>query len=616
MQIGVTISNCFIVDNHVGVGIDNPFPTKVQWISDPRIVNCTFARNWIVLWNGDRDPSAPENIGWGRPVLLNNIFDSWRPDVPATGTTPFVGIHPYEIAVGALFMVQGGGNWLDLNPIQSYCAWEAGRENFPVALVGWPVPSGGAFTGPYPAPRVDLRSYVGFNPTVPRGTLFINDIFRNAGIQAVPGVDYSPNDYRLAPTVTKDPVPSVPHELNPLVNRGIRLGYVNGQGETIGGIRMARTRFNNPPNSPPPDDILLPPGLAGREPHATLHAWDWDCDGFGNPRMVDRSYFPVSTGRFDTDIDIGADEVDELIIAGYIDSTRVLGTGNTTLIGNHQRLFFVNVVDLTAQWQRPAFNVLDGKTYPWWAHVQGAPDGALGTNYTAGVPNSRRAQLRNDFSKPLFMRSLECDVSPHLLADPPSLWPLGFQPLQGQANDIYAANPWWWHDAPAVGPAFRHDNGAVYDNVNGTWNAHGLNNVIRNPFGMLFTTVVSGTLNPPGSGITPTGSGTLYLHPAYPVGLFVSISPCQGGGAQTYTTDLWGLGDAGVSCPDLVPTLPDERGLRANFQLFGATGWRNLQTLLSTRGPSVPIEESMLRGPTPDATRHHSRMIDEHIRRR
>ena len=362
VQIGVTISNCFLVDNHVGVAIDNPFPVEAQWISDPRIVNCTFARNWIGLWSGDRDPLAAENTGWAVPILLNNIFDSWRPDVPYSGTTPFVGIHAYEIAVGALRMFQGGGaSWVDLDPILSYCAWEAGRENHPVALPGWPVPG---LQGPgvaFPPPRVNIGSYIGKNGLQSRGVLYINDIFRGAGIQAVPGIDYSPHDYRLAPTVRKDPLETAPGELNPLVNRGIRVEFTNPLGETIVGIRSARRRFNSQ-QLPPPEDILLPPGPANIEPDATLDAWDLDCEGFGNPRAVDRSYFPPPTGRFDTNMDIGADEMDELIIAGYIDSTRVLGKSTTLLVGDHQRLYFVNVAS-TGPWPRPFFNLIDGKTY-------------------------------------------------------------------------------------------------------------------------------------------------------------------------------------------------------------------------------------------------------------
>lgn len=80
--------------------------------------------------------------------------------------------------------------------------------------------------------------------------------------------------------------------------------------------------------------------------------------------------------------------------------------------------------------------------------------------------------------------------------------------------------------------------------------------------------------------------------------------------------DNRGLGDAGAGCPELVPALPDYRGLRFNFQGPTATGFSNLQTLLSVDYviPAVPTE--MLQQPTPETGRQHGRMVGERLRRR
>lgn len=291
-QIGVTISNCFLVDNHVGVAVDNNNDPlgEPSHVNHPRIINNTFARNWIGLWSGSMDPAQP-NIGTAPIFLINDIFDSWRPGVGGVGTTPFVGIHPYEITVGAV-KATGASTYTDLNPIRSYCAWEKGRENLAVALPNWPTPAVQAYTPPFPDPRVDIRAYTGVTPGLARGTLYINDIFRNAGIQAVAGIDYSAHDFRLAASPNKEPTAPGLRELSPLVNQGI---YVNAlAGGSIGGIRMARNRFSA---IALPPDIESPPGPSG-ELNATLHAWDLDCEGFGNPRAVNRSYYSVGTGDY------------------------------------------------------------------------------------------------------------------------------------------------------------------------------------------------------------------------------------------------------------------------------------------------------------------------------
>ena len=227
-QIRVTISNCFIVDNHVGIAIDNSAPDAHD-TNFPFIIGNTIARNWIGLWNGNRGTGVGEiNAGWATPVLINNIFDSWRPDVPAAQTTPFVGVAWHYITVSELQYTTGG--FTPLLPMRSFCAWEAGRDNAAAGLPNWPVPTVPASrAGPLPPPRVDILPFTGTAAGSTRGTLFINDLLRNAGLAGP--FEYSANDYRLAPSVSTDasPPPPFPAGRNPLVNQGIYIGRMVGE---------------------------------------------------------------------------------------------------------------------------------------------------------------------------------------------------------------------------------------------------------------------------------------------------------------------------------------------------------------------------------------------------
>ena len=615
-QIGVTISNCFLVDNHVAIGIDNAPLESLR--NFPLIIGNTFARNWIGIWNGSRGPNEP-NQGWATPTLLNNVFDSWRPGLTATATTPFVGVHAYSLAVSDL-KIGGSPNWTAMIPPRSFCAWEAGGD-YPVALPNWPLPAlnPNLTAAPLPAPRVDLSPYTGFAPGSVRGTLFLNDFLRNAGLAGP--FEYSANDFRLAPSVSQSAGPPQPFPLdtNPLVNRGIYIHTLNGHVSGIGGIRM---QMATAVSGSPFCKVERMPGPPSEE-FATLHAWDWDCEGFGNPRVVIRDDFPF-TGNpnvGDTPMDLGADEMDDLIIAGYIEGTRILSSyvPGAPTVWDHRRLLFVNVADpLPRMWVRARYVQVDGQTHQWWGHVQGAPDASGGTNYTAGVAGSTRAAMRVANGKPLFMRNLECDFSPHLLADPHPMWPMGFV---GAQPDIYAANPWWWQKTLQGGQPFTHDNGALYDNWNpALWPVHGTSNVVGGPlpFNLPRTAVLCGILNPPMTGLFPSGGqGMLYLNSAAQPPVFVSVAPCQGGGIQTYSVDARGLGDAGANCPDLVPVAPNFLGRRFNFQATRAKGaYTNLQTLLSVDGLPPILEGMAGQGPSPETARQHGRMVDVRLRGR
>jgi hypothetical protein len=412
----------------------------------------------------------------------------------------------------------------------------------------------------FPTPRVDLTPYIN-GAGGGRGVLYLNDAIRASGVG--PG-DYSPHDFRLSPSA-RFATMTAPGHPNPMVNRGICEPCGN-----IVEITMSSTPSHGTGPIGGPVAFGIPPTY---EPDATVHAWDLDGEGYGNPRILNRSGFTVGPEiEGNTEIDLGADECDELIMGGFIEGTRVFSfMPPGTTVPDHRRVFFFNLASTTGL-IRPHHNAIEGKNWDWWPHVQGAPDAAPGTNYTTGMPGSLRAFLISSplTQRPAFMRNLECDVSPSLLSDPHAKWT-----DSNVFNDIYAANPWWWYPA-GTGPQ-PHDNGAVYDNVNVTPPApHGSLNYASAYFSLSFTPVLSGTLNPPGSLLV----NARYLDPYYNIGVF-AYGPCSS--STTYSTDAWGIGDTAPGCPDFVPmsTIPS-RGVRLNCQIRDYTDTfpfkHNLQT--------------------------------------
>jgi len=599
--VGVTISNCFIVDNTVGLAVDSDPPNPQQ----PHrliVVNNTFARNRIGVWNGDR---LNTNIGWGEISLLNCVFDSWIPGVPAASTCPFAGVNGDDLVVNQV--LTNFTFWTPNPPFgQSYCAWEAGKAA--IAAPNWQVPTPRVGNGtPMPAPRVDLTPFTG--AAGPRGTLFINDLLRNNPTVGA-GSEYSPHDFRLSPMVNTNAGPPPAGSFNPLVNQGITADTNPLLAHHIQALSMG--------NNLAIGWLLIggrPPGLRlpqatvpfGPEDFATLHAWDWDAEGFGNPRLTPRG-FPTPDVPNNTSgvpifqsIDLGADEMGELIIAGFIDSTRVLSrfVPQAPGITDHTRMFFVHNANLTAP--RPKANEIVGRDVTWWAHVQQSPSPA---NYTSGVVPSLRNFLITappppHQPKPPFMRNLECDFSPHLWPDPHPAWGVAYE-VQYGFTDIYGAMPWYWSPNPDPVAAFPFDNAYVFYNPAPGYPQH-QTNFTSASFGVQHTQVIVGLVNSPGSALDPTGA---FLSAMYPVGQLGPWSPCSTG--PNYATNAWGLGDSGFGCPDIAPIAgfgqPQWLGHRYNAQLI--TGLEsppesNLQTFLTVNGvppllePEEPSPENL-----------------------
>ena len=458
-----------------------------------------------------------------------------------------------------LIVSSRGTSAINLN----FNAWDLGRANqvrLPSAYApNWPFPSARTAAA-LPTPRVNIRSHTNAG-NGPRGTLYNNDLFRNRGIGSG---DHTPHDFRLSVNAASDPAeppPAPPTGLNPLVDKGLHLAGA------------ANMTFGNG------TVITRPPGLAlDAEDFATLHAWDWDADGFGNPRIHDRSDYPSTDYDY---IDLGADEMGDLVMAGYIDGTRIFSgdVPNAVGITDHTQVWFVNQIG-AVNYLRPHYNTWIGRGYLWWPHAQGSPDGSGGTNYTGGVLGPP-ASLRASFTSllPLFMRSLECDISAHLYLDPHPLWGAAFQVRDPfTVADIYATNAWFDTAPPTLPGVF--DNPMVYYNPPPGYPLHG--NLgsppsVWWPFFPQVSAVLIGMPNPPGTAanMTPT-----YLLTAQPTNVFGPFAPCSGSSATQYTVDAWGMGDMAAACPDVVPPIIGYEGHGIRFNCEVGPGASNLQTFL------------------------------------
>jgi len=523
-SVHCVISNCFITDNWVGISIDNDVDIE-NYRHSPIIVNNTIAWNRVGIWSGDSQ-SGQARIGNAYPRVFNNIMDSGDPygqfSTPigianTTATAPFWGLDPADMQIQSL----PSNCWNAFEIARAQAVHQSGST---YTLPHWPVTAARNGAGASHTALLDIQIYTraGQNP-LPRGSLYINDIFRNSQ-----PVDRSPHDFRLAPLVSTDtnPPPN-PQSLNPLVGLGVDTSVVNP------------IQFVN--NSPA---IVIPPGLPGPGPqssgaaadYASFHCWDWDGDGYGNPRIVVRPGFPQ--GSYGS-CDLGADEMDRLIMAGYIDRTRIFsqnipdGSGvplQFLPITPHVEVYFFN---LPGSYYRPLYTQWTGRNYLWWDYTQStaALPNPVG-NYTNGLTGTNRWLTRLIHGWEDFMRDLECDASPHLLPDYHPAWGT-WQNMWGRGttahfSDIFASNPWVQHNHT---DSMWADNRWLY-------------------YDTTIYAVLEGISNPPGSWLWFTGWG--YLGPG-PYGIF---GPFGYTGTFQYvipSTPAWGYGDSTAGGPDIIP---------------------------------------------------------------
>lgn len=608
-SIRAGITNCVFQGNAIGIALDNATANQPHDSTPARclIVNNTFAANSIGIWafrTGTQDP-APH-----APAIVNNIFDLASPPGFPAGISCFENIDP-----SARLCASRGGQVV---PQLDFNAFDNTRQangkprffNIGVGIGSWPAPP--ASSQPEAPPRVDLAAFA----TQPR-TFFIADALRLAPV----GMGSS-HDLRLSPEVSptnQAPGTLVPKLPNPCVNMGIDGGpnrdrtiqMVNGR--SIPGFGPGLPSFIPEP----------PTGLNPNAEEAPMCAWDFDCEGFGNPRIVLPSGFTDPSDDFG-DIDIGADELDRLIVAGYLDGTRILAgpdvpNASPNPATDHRRVFFFgrsSTADV-----RPSASSLVGLGFDWYQHVQ-APTDVAGfpfptNNYT--IAQNFPASLRflqiigAQLPRQPFMRNLVCDFSPHLAMDPHPFWSVymgnySHPPNPTFASDPYASNPWHENDANSVSPNLPAD--ILSDNPFLFHNRHSIGHSLS--FGPLIfpatTFVSSGHLNPPGT-YSPSPSFTTWI--VQPFFTFGPFTPCTG---ATIQFGNFCFNDAPSGCPDRVPEILPEltRGRRFNLEIApGQIGNSNLQTFLSVFNVGI-LPASAGRGfvaPSQDPSREfHARM--------
>jgi hypothetical protein len=549
VDIRPKFSNCFITGNVVGIavhgGLDHIEETSP---SGPIIFNNTLAWNSIGLWNGQLGLMGSQSYGWAQLCVFNNIFDATPYTIPATTSgSAFEGMHSDD-----MLAAQPGATWVCFNAWEYYApslsSW--GKANLGGGGgASWPATQ----PRPLPAPAVPLTPMAhgvtsiagitgaGQTPQPLRGILYVSDL-----LQARVGNPVSPHDFRLSPMVSANRQALT--SLSPVVDQGT---FSIPSGSFKNGLQTTELGLANP--------------LAGTA--GTYLGTDVDCEGFGNPRSAQHAGYtllPVARP------DLGADELDNLLIAGFLPSTRILSRDDPTLppahpsIADHTEILFVNLPQAT--YPRPIYNISlsEGDSVVdlnWFSQLvtnPNPPQFVPASNYTNGVV-AHRTQFDalygftpppNPLEKrPNFMRNLRCDFSPHPLMDLHPLWPEWFKlrfnpkPLGTDPVGYYATNPWVRDTNYRVSISSLEDphpdNEFLYYDPN-----VGPDNI-------------SGHLNPPGTfHNNPAVWGNYLLWEGWPTG---QLGPWNGGGSPSYATDPWGVGDA--TALNTIDRVPEDQSL-------------------------------------------------------
>jgi hypothetical protein len=313
LQCNPTISNCFIFGNIAGIVLDAPVdpPSEPEGWHSPTIINNTFAWNQAGIWNGQFLAGA-SSVGISKPMLVNNVFDATPPtrnnpslQLPngwnAMGLSGFEGIDASDLTIAGIDYNAYEGNKFDLGIPIGFLPPTAPRTSAPAS------------------PGIDIAPWTSPTASQFRGVLFVRDLIFNGAQASGPfdltptvtypfGFDLSPGDFRLAPAVAPadsaaNPGPTPPAQVttgqwkNPLVDAGW-----NGSFPVMLGNGMS---------------ILREPGklVLNSQSSWEHHNWQEDCEGYGNPRI---HRHPVYTpdAALPARIDIGADELGELVVAG------------------------------------------------------------------------------------------------------------------------------------------------------------------------------------------------------------------------------------------------------------------------------------------------------------
>ncbi|MGE0143129.1 MAG: hypothetical protein AB7I19_00285 [Planctomycetota bacterium] len=513
--------------------------------------------DWVRSTN--QNLSQPFAIGWSKLIVVNNIFDSMSP-----GSLQDSGVKDYCSENNVTKFSDGLGWWRHPESWPFTFA-DTGFEGIPAedmevlgvgdfnAYEEQPAPfGGGSFLGrrynrsvneptPYigfnyqlpavgfdparptmqrPAPSRNIAPFTGWQANVsqsglnPRGVLYIRDMFClareqdstnptsnvtpiNTGWPQVqgqlaanaPGFDGSPLDFRLHPTAAAFPsglAPTAPPPLaipNPLVDNGFDI-------PATGTVAMTNGM------------LLRQPGIPGH-PTWSFSPWAFDVEGYGNPRSrnhTDPRYVGTSL------TDIGADEVGDLIIAGYrMGTTMFVRLSDTDpdnpyrnsspglgFVLENQRVYTIGPANTVAAQMSPGhqaagFPAPMHRVYPIPALQTDFPLAYADsfTNDSAPVWHSFETITTGVFQRPwvfspppppsppislsaLYLATA-ADVTPHLLPDP---------------------HP-WWSQFPGQLPNSVPTSYTLYQDCLGA----GVYN------GFLYVPPITGVANPAGSGI-------------------------------------------------------------------------------------------------------------------
>jgi len=574
----VSITNCFIYDNTVGIALDGSSTANTTGAHRVHVVNDTIAWNVIGAWLGDNGAQG-RNIH--ASAFVNVVFDPASPPGILPAYSCFEGIRAVDMVVATR-----GGSPVGLN----FCAWspEAGANlmgspPYPPEAAPWTPASTNIQGAASPsAPRVDLDAF----QEQPR-TLYINDAFRNSPVGGT-GNEHSPHDFRLCPSVSIDDESPGSHggPTNPLVNMGIDGGVGMNLDVVLQNGRAIPGQGTGWDSVPP-----------GNVEEAIITGWYFDAEGFGNPRIALPVGYPDPADDFG-DIDIGADEVGvngrvPLIVGGFIENTRIFASrvpnGN---VSAHDRIYFFGQAN-TAGAPRPQANSMLGRIFQWYDHIQNPTDTypwfGQSSNYTLGIPAvgglptlrfEQIAPFAPGQGRRLFMRNLECDFSAHPLLDVHPFWPALIATINPSRRgvDPYAANPWYMNDPAPFQDDRRHltDNPTLYHNL------FTMPHLIQDyqpvqPFD--FTAVIQGRLNPPGT-FFPAAQWVIP-----PIAQFGPFGGCTG---ANLSFGSWCFNDTPAGCPDVIPTLAGESGLGRRYNLEVGPGESNLQTLLAIQFDTLP----------------------------
>jgi len=450
-----TILNCMIYGNDIGVLINaGPSPTAPT-IHNVRLINNTIAWNRIGVWNG-QFPYTGTATGHSNLMCINNIFDA-SPDPWLVVYYPFTPpqfpfVTPNPNLPNSDFEGLGFGDLNVLFPTNpptahDFNAYEAGMYNRSIAygILGLPAtqPSSTSTT----APGIDIAPIT--VTTSRRGVLYIRDLLWNGSwpggpfgtVTSTPIFDASPHDFRLSPGAAPQYTTPIPPGaaanppapggfLNPCVDQGLYLGT---------GANFPVAMFNGMHLSQPPGYLPLGASQATYE-HSP---WDFDCEGYGNPRVHDHSRYGTASDPFP--VDLGADELGELIAAGYVFGTTSFfswgangAPSGAPLMAQNLVFYLGPPILVPAHTSRPYYHS-PKNTFA----IPGPQPAAYGSYPPWFDPNVWGFLPAGGYYEPYALAKL-ADVTPHLTPD---------------------LHPWWvsggsacfpvWQTCPAVSPTYN-----------------------------------------------------------------------------------------------------------------------------------------------------------------